>query len=391
MCEIRPYCILGYTLLRHTTLNFPLSRSRKGNSYHILSHHISLILFSKREFLSQVVRDSTQLREVCIMKKLLALLTIVILISFSGSAIAAMKIKLGVVTKPGSAQNIAAEKFKELIEERSNGDIKVQIFHSASLGNETEILQQVQMNAVQMAIVTGGPFDTFDPMARVINYPFLFKDYAQVDNILDGPLGAELLKSLEGSGFKGLCFSENGFRNLTNNRLPVKSPEDIKGLKIRTMASAIHKTIWQNLGANPTPMPWPIYTELEQGVIDGQENPLWVMEVYKFYEIQKYMTLTRHVYSYHIDVASLQWWKTLDAKTQKMIQNAMYEAAVFQRKDNRSKNAGRLKFLKEKGMQVEENPDIGAFRAKVSGLKDMDIYKNPKVQALLVKILDATK
>jgi tripartite ATP-independent transporter DctP family solute receptor len=325
------------------------------------------------------------------MKKLLALLTMVTLISFSGPAIAAMKIKLGVVTKPGSAQNIAAEKFKELIEERSNGDINVQIFHSASLGNETEILQQVQMNTVQMAIVTGGPFDTFDPMARVINYPFLFKDYAQVDKILDGPLGAELLKSLEGSGFKGLCFSENGFRNLTNNRLPVKSPEDIKGLKIRTMASAIHKTIWQNLGANPTPMPWPIYTELEQGVIDGQENPLWVMEVYKFYEIQKYMTLTRHVYSYHIDVASLQWWKTLDAKTQKMIQNAMYEAAVFQRKDNRSKNAGRLKFLKEKGMQVEENPDIGAFRAKVSGLKDMDIYKNPKVQALLLRILDATK
>ncbi len=325
------------------------------------------------------------------MKKLLALLTMVTLISFSGSAIAAMKIKLGVVTKPGSAQNIAAEKFKELIEERSNGDINVQIFHSASLGNETEILQQVQMNTVQMAIVTGGPFDTFDPMARVINYPFLFKDYAQVDKILDGPLGAELLKSLEGSSFKGLCFSENGFRNLTNKRRPVKSPEDIKGLKVRTMASAIHKTIWQTLGANPTPMPWPIYTELEQGVIDGQENPLWVMEVYKFYEIQKYMTLTRHVYSYHIDVASLQWWKTLDAKNQKMIQNAMYEAAVFQRKDNRSKNAGRLKFLKEKGMRVEENPDIGAFRAKVSGLKDMDIYKNPKVQALLVKILDATK
>jgi tripartite ATP-independent transporter DctP family solute receptor len=325
------------------------------------------------------------------MKKLLTLLTMVTLISFSGSAIGAMKIKLGVVTKPGSAQNIAAEKFKELIEERSKGDINVQIFHSASLGNETEILQQTQMNTVQMAIVTGGPFDTFDPMARVINYPFLFKDYAQVDKILDGPLGAELLMSLEGSGFKGLCFSENGFRNLTNNRRPVKSPEEIKGLKIRTMASAIHKTIWQTLGANPTPMPWPIYTELEQGVIDGQENPLWVMEVYKFYEIQKYMTLTRHVYSYHIDVASLQWWKTLDAKTQKMIQNAMYEAAVFQRKDNRSKNAGRLKFLKEKGMQVEENPDIDAFRAKVSGLKDMDIYKDPKVQALLVKILDATK
>ncbi len=325
------------------------------------------------------------------MKKLLSLITIATVISFAGNSMAAVTIKLGVVTKPGSAQNIAAEKFKELIEQRSNGDIKIQIFHSASLGNETEILQQVQMNTIQMAIVTGGPFDTFDPMARVINYPFLFKDYAQVDKILDGPLGAELLKSLEGSNFKSLCFSENGFRNLTNNKRPVKSPEDIKGLKVRVMASAIHKAIWRALGANPTPMPWPIYTELEQGVIDGQENPLWVMEVYKFYEIQKYMTLTRHVYSYHIDVASLQWWNTLDANNQKMIQDAMYDAAVFQRKDNRSKNAARLQFLKEKGMQVEENPDINAFRSKVAGLKDMDIYKDPKVQALLIKILDATK
>ena len=325
------------------------------------------------------------------MKKLLSLITIATVISFAGNSMAAVTIKLGVVTKPGSAQNIAAEKFKELIEQRSNGDIRIQIFHSASLGNETEILQQVQMNTIQMAIVTGGPFDTFDPMARVINYPFLFKDYAQVDKILDGPLGAELLKSLEGSNFKSLCFSENGFRNLTNNKRPVKSPEDIKGLKVRVMASAIHKAIWRALGANPTPMPWPIYTELEQGVIDGQENPLWVMEVYKFYEIQKYMTLTRHVYSYHIDVASLQWWNTLDANNQKMIQEAMYDAAVFQRKDNRSKNAARLQFLKEKGMQVEENPDINAFRSKVAGLKDMDIYKDPKVQALLVKILDATK
>jgi len=311
------------------------------------------------------------------MKRFRTLFIMVIIICFADTAIAAVKIKLGVVTKPGSAQNIVAENFKELIEQRSKDNIKVQI--------------QVQMNTVQMAIVTGGPFDTFDSMASVINYPFLFKNYKQIDTILDGPLGAELLKSLEESGFKGLCFSENGFRNLTNNKRLVKRPEDIKGLKIRVMVSPIHKAVWQALGANPVPMPWPIYTELEQGVIDGQENPLWVMEIYKFYEIQKYMTLTRHVYSYHIDVASLQWWQTLNAKTQKMVQEAMYEAAVFQRKDNRSKNAARLKFLKEKGMQVEENPDIDAFRSRVAGLKDMDIYQDPKVQALLTKILDATK
>ena len=325
------------------------------------------------------------------MKKVFVFILAITVVFFFNHAFAATQIKLGVVTKPGSAQNIVAEKFKELIEQRSNGKYEIKVYHSASLGNETEILQQIQMNTIQMAIVTGGPFDTFDPITRVVNYPFLFKNNEQADKILDGPLGQQILTSLESSNFKGLSFSENGFRNLTNSKRAVKSPDDIKGLKVRVMASAIHKAIWKALGANPTPMPWPIYTELEQKVIDGQENPLWVMEVYKFYEIQKYMTLSRHVYSYHIDVASLKWWETLDKADQDMLQKAMYEAAVFQRKDNRSKNADRLKLLKEKGMLVEENPDIGAFRAKVADLKNMDLYKDPKVQGILLKIMEAVK
>ncbi|HHD56158.1 MAG TPA: TRAP transporter substrate-binding protein, partial [Desulfobulbaceae bacterium] len=183
----------------------------------------------------------------------------------------------------------------------------------------------------------------------------------------------------------------NGFRNLTNNRHPIKTAADVKGLKIRVMASPLHKAIWKALGANPTPMPWPIYTELEQGVIDGQENPLWVMEVYKFYEIQKYMTLTRHVYSPHIDVASMLWWKTLKPADQQMIQQAMIEAAKFQRRDNRAKDGARLALLKKKGMIVEEHPDLASFRAKVANLKDMDLFKEPKVHALLLKIMAATK
>ncbi len=325
------------------------------------------------------------------MKRSVALLLAAALLLIAVPVMAGMKIKLAVVTKPGSAQNIAAEKFKTLIGARSDGDLTVKIYHSASLGNETEILQQIQMNTIQMAIVTGGPFDTFEPITRVINYPFLFKDNAQADEILDGPLGAEVLKSLEKSKMKGLCFSENGFRNLTNNKRPVNTPDDIKGLKIRVMSSTIHQAIWKALGANPTPMPWPIYTELEQGVIDGQENPLWVMEVYKFYEIQKYMTMTRHVYSYHIDVASLDWWNGLDKKKQDLIQKTMHDAAVFQRQDNRSKDAARLAMLKEKGMQVIETPDTDAFRAKVAGLKDMDLYSAPQVKAILEKFLAATR
>ncbi len=309
----------------------------------------------------------------------------------AGNASAALKINLGVVTKPGSAQNIVAGRFKQLVEAGSKGGITVKIHHSGSLGNETEILQQIQMNQVQMGIITVGPFDTFDPMVRVINYPFMFKNYTQVDAVLDGPLGNEILKDLERVGFEGLSFSENGFRNLTNNKRPVKTAADVKGLKIRVMESALHKAIWRALGANPTPMPWPIYTQLEQGVIDGQENPLWVAVVYKLYEVQRYMTLTRHVYSGHIDVASLAWWKTLTPKTRKLIKDCMYQAAVYQRRFNRENNAKRLALLKQKGMQIEMHPDLASFRAKVAGLKDMDLYKEPRVQALLRRFMAATR
>jgi len=325
------------------------------------------------------------------MKKTFFILVALLSFSFVQIAMASKTIKLGVVTKPGSAQNIVAEKFKELVEQNSKGNYNVKIFHSKSIGNETEILQQIQMNTIQVGVITGGPYDTFAPIVRVINYPFLFKDGAQADAILDGPLGQVILDDLENVGFKGLSFSENGFRNLTNNKHAIKTAADVNGLKLRVMSSILHKSIWQSLGANPTPMPWPIYTELEQGVIDGQENPLWVMEVYKFYEIQKYMTLTRHVYSPHINVASLSWWKTLESADQEMIRKAMIDASVFQRKDNRDKNGARMDLLKEKGMIIEENPDLASFRTKVAKLKDMDLYKDPKVKTLLLKMIEATK
>ena len=325
------------------------------------------------------------------MKKLVSLLIVAVTFWLPGTSRAVMQIKLGVVTKPGSAQNIVAEKFKELIEERSNGDIQVKIFHSNSIGNETEILNQIQSNKIQMGVITCGPFDSFDPIVRVVNYPLLFKNNTQADRILDGPLGAQILESLEDSGFKGLSFSENGFRHLTNNRRPVKGPEDITGLKIRVMASILHEAIWASLGADPVPIPWPIYDELEKGTVDGQENPLWVMELYKFYDVQKYMTLTHHVYSPHIDVASLQWWKKLDGERRRLIQTAMYEAAVFQRGNNRRKDAARLRFLKEHGMVVEENPDLDKLRARVDGMKDGDLYQEPRVRKLLIEMLAATE
>ena len=307
----------------------------------------------------------------------------------AGPAFAKEVIKLGLVTIPGSAQNICAEKFKELLESRS--DYEVKIYHSATLGTETEILQQIQMNSIQMGVITDGPFDVFVPEARVVGYPFLFADYQQVDKVLDGPPGQELLARLERAGFKGLAFSENGFRNLTNNKRPVHTVDDVAGLKIRVMESALHKELWRLLGANPTPMGWPIFTELQQGTIDAQENPLSVIANYRLNEVQKYLTLTAHVYSAHIDVVNLKWFQGLPAADQELISKCMREAAAYQRNWNRTNEAGFLAKLKEAGMTVDEHPDLASFRSKVAPIKNMEIFQGQQVQDLLQMFLKAAQ
>ncbi len=317
------------------------------------------------------------------------LVTVFAVLLWSGLAWGKTPIKLGVVTIPGSAQNVCADRFKELVEARS--DYEVKVFHSASLGTETEILQQIKMGSVQMGIITDGPFDVFVPEARVISYPFLFDSFQKVDKVLDGPPGQELLKRLEKAGFKGLAFSENGFRNLTNNKRPVHTVADAEGLKIRVMESLLHKELWRLLGANPTPMGWPIFTELQQGTIDAQENPLSVIVTYKLAEVQKYLTLTAHVYSSHIDVANLEWFKGLPASDQEMLRQCMVEAARLQREWNRKNESEFLEKLKAVGMTVDEKPDLASFREKVSDIQGLPIFAAKEVQDMLREFLKAAK
>jgi len=326
------------------------------------------------------------MKRICVVCMCAVLLCLVL----AGGA-SALEIKLGIVTTPGSAQHVTAVKFKELVEERSNHGVTVKIFHSGSLGSETEILQQVQMGAVEMAIITLGPFDVFVPEVKVVSFPFLFDSHEEADRVLDGPLGREVLDTLERAGFKGIAFSENGFRNLTNGRHPVRGAADVEGLKIRVMESALHKELWRALGANPTPMAWPIYTELSQGTIDGQENPLWVMWVYNLHEVQDHLTITRHVYSAHIDIAGLKWFKSLPESTRELLTAAMREAAVYQRAWNRANNADFLAKLKAAGMNVVEDPDLESFKERALRLKGMDIYAEPEVKDLLERFLDATR
>lgn len=297
-------------------------------------------------------------------------------------------IKLGVVTKRGSAQNICAEKFKSILEKEKK--YRVKIFDNASLGNEIDILRKIQAGEIQMGVITSGPFDEFVPEARVVDYPFLFESYKQADLVLEGELGRKLLKSLEKAGFRGLAFAENGFRNLTADK-PVHSVEDVAGLRIRVMQSVIHQEIWRTLGATPVPLGWPISKELKDKTVEAQENPLSPIWLYKLYALQKYLILTRHVYSTHIAVANLAWFQSLPAGDQVVLEAAMKKAAKLEKKWNRNNEAGFLKKLKKAGMIVEENPNLESFHKKLASFRDKDIFKDEATSHLLKAFMDATR
>jgi tripartite ATP-independent transporter DctP family solute receptor len=324
------------------------------------------------------------------MRRGLPVLIILAVFLWVGQSWAGPVIKLAVVTKPGSAQNICADKFRKLLESRSA--YKVRLYQGSALGTETEILKKIQANEIQMGVITSAPFDAFLPDVHVLDYPFLFENYTQVDRALDGAPGQELLKRLEKAGFKGLAYSENGFRELTNDRRAVHHADDIAGLKIRVMESALHRDLWKMLGADPVSMGWPAVTAaLRQKDIDGQENPLSLIWSYKLYKSQKYLSLTRHVYSPHIDVANLKWFQGLSEVDQQLIRQCMQEAAAYQKQWNRRNMADFMARLKKAGMVINEMPDRASFRKRAAGIQNMAAFRDPGTQDLLKRFQDAIK
>ena len=304
------------------------------------------------------------------MKRFLIIFIAVLFLSSVTAYAKQYKIDLGIVTTPNTFHYKAAEKFKNIVEKKTNGNIKVVIHHSGSVGNETSILQQLQMNALQMGVITAGPIDKFVPAIKAIEFPFIFNSYKQSDEILDGAIGQSILKKFRNANLEGYHFLENGFRNLTNSVKKVHSAKDVKGLKIRVMKSQLQIAVWKAIGANPTPMPWPIYTQLSQHVIDGQENPLAVIYQYKLYEVQKYLTLTRHVYSALVFVGSKTFYDSLPAKYKKLLFKATKEASIYERKLNRNKAKFFLSELKKKGMIIDKHPDIASFKERVKPLRN---------------------
>jgi tripartite ATP-independent transporter DctP family solute receptor len=295
--------------------------------------------------------------------RMMAVIIGLCLIGLTGGASAQTQINIAVVVNPDFVHTKAAMLFKGCAEKEAPGKLSVVVHHSAVLGSETQVLQQIQLGTTQMAVSTTGPIEAFVPEIKALEMPFVFPSYEAADKVLDGPIGQELGTKFEKSGFVALAFLDNGFRNVTNSKRPVKTPEDLKALKIRTMEAPTHLAIWRAIGANPTPMAWPIFTQLQQGVIDWQENPIAVIHAAKLVEAgQKYLTLTRHVYSALVFVANKPFIDGLPAAERKAVRECARTASLQGRSYIRENEAKQLAELKAAGMQVEEKPDLAAFR-----------------------------
>ena len=291
--------------------------------------------------------------------------------------------KLATATAPEHPYNVGAQKFIDLIKERTSGRIDIRLYPALQLGKgEREMLEGVQQGAIDLLVTSTGPLGGFSPSINILDFPFLFRDFDHVDLVLDGPIGRKLLDDFEKAGVKGLAFWENGFRHLTNSKGPVKDVQDGKGLKIRTMENKVHLSAWNSAGFNPTPMAWgEVFTAMQQGVIDGQENPIAVYYATKLWDAkQKYLSLTAHVYSPAPILMSKKVFDGMPKEDQELFSKTAMEVAQFQRKINRDAEESRLQEVAAKGITVVRDVDRDSFRQAMSPVFDQFSSQFPRTE-----------
>ncbi len=265
-------------------------------------------------------------------------------------------------------QGQGAKKFAELVEQKSGGKIKVRLFPSGQLGGDLQTVSALQGGTMDFTVLNAGLLVGQVKEFGLFDLPFLFESGKEADAVVDGPFETKLAEALPAKNLVSLGYWELGFRNVTNSRRPVTKLEDIQGLKIRVVQSPIYIDLFNTLGANAVPLPFPeLYTALEQKTVDGQENPATLIQTSKFYEVQKHLTMTRHTYNPQIVIASKRVWDRLDADEKKLIEDAAQEAKVFQRQLSRDSEAKAIDALKAAGMQIVELPaaELTRIREKV--------------------------
>jgi tripartite ATP-independent transporter DctP family solute receptor len=286
--------------------------------------------------------------------------------AFAGTGLAQAQttMRISISIAQNSHQGIAVDTFAKEVEKRTNGRYKVQAFYSGSLGGERESIEAVQLGTQELTFSSTGPVPNFVPEARILDIPFLFTGKAHARAVLDGPIGQELLAKFDSKGFKALAWGENGVRHMTNSKRAVNAPEDLKGLKMRTMENPVHVAAYKGFGIVTTPMAFPeVFTALQQGTVDGQENPLSVIMASKFDQVQKHLSLTGHVYSPGIFLMNKASFDKLSAADKTAFLDAAKEAAKANRARVDEDDSKGVAELRSKGMSVVENVDKGKFVA----------------------------
>lgn len=287
--------------------------------------------------------------------------------SFAVPAAAQTTMRISISTAQNSHQGVAIDTFAREVEKRTNGRYKVQPFYNASLGSEREAIEAVQLGTQELTFTSTGPVPNFVPETKILDIPFLFRDKAHARAVLDGSIGQDLLKPFDAKGFKALAWAENGFRHMTNSKRSVTTPDDLKGLKMRTMENPVHVQAYKGFGIVPTPMAFAeVFTALQQGTVDGQENPLSVIISAKFDQVQKHLTLTGHVYSPCIFLMNKGSFDKLSAADKQAFLDAAAEGTKANRARVDEDDAKGVADLRAKGMTVVENVDKARYVATLA-------------------------
>ena len=277
-------------------------------------------------------------------------------------------IKFATQNPKGHPIVMGMEKFAEIVQAKSGGKIKVNLFPGGVLGSDQANVSAIQGGTLEMASMNSGIFASQVKEFAIYDFPFLFASEKEAEVIIDGPIGKKLHDKLQEKGIVGLAYFELGFRTITNSKRPIVKADDLDGLKLRVIPNPINVDWVKALGANPTPLPFPeVYGALEQKAIDGQENPVTVINANKFFEVQKHVVLSNHQYNPQSVVISKKFWDGLDATQKKILSDAAQEAAKFQRQQARGQVSSALDNMKKNGMQVTElsAAELGRLRDKV--------------------------
>ncbi len=292
-------------------------------------------------------------------------------------------IKFGTVGAENHPSVPGMKKFKELVEAKSGGKIKVNLFYNGTLGSDQAVVTAMQGGTIEMSVMNTGILSSVAKELAVFDFPFLFANEKESDALVDGPVGRKLHAKLEEKGLVGLSYWELGYRHITNSKRPINKVEDLEGLKLRVIPNPINVAWVKALGANPTPMPFPeVYGGLEQKAIDGQENPVAVIASSKLYEVQKHIVMSNHQYNPQSVLMSKKFFDTLSAAEKKIVDDSADEAAKSQRAASRAAVAANVDLLKKNGMQVTEFSP-----AEVAKLRDK---MKPVIAQFTANVGDAT-